>query len=226
MTKQPRRFFVVPAYRRVRVAGVVNVALAVLLAACSASPPPSPTPVDAAEPDLGLRPGDAVRVQVWREGDLSGTFTIDDRGVVTLPLLGEREVVGLQPSELRDSLLTNYREYLQNPSIQVTVLRRINILGAVTEPGLYPVDATISLSEALGLAGGVTPSGNEDDIRVIREGRVIHRALNQASLVGAVDIRSGDQVMVGEKSWFERNPGALLGSLLGASAVIVTALIR
>jgi polysaccharide export outer membrane protein len=182
--------------------------------------------MDTAEPDLGLRPGDAVRVQVWREGDLSGTFTIDDRGIVTLPLLGEHEVVGLQPSELRDSLLTDYREYLQNPSIQVTVLRRINILGAVTEPGLYPVDATISLSEALGLAGGITPSGNEDDIRVIREGRVIHRALNQASLVGAVDIRSGDQVMVGEKNWFERNPGALLGSLLGASAVIVTALIR
>lgn len=157
---------------------------------------------------------------------MSGTFPVDDRGVVTLPLLGDRQVAGLDPAELRDNVLTDYREYLQNPSIQVTVLRRINILGAVNQPGLYPVDATISLSEALGLAGGITPSGDEDDIRVIREGRTIHRALEQSTLVGAVDIRSGDQVMVGEKGWFARNPGALLGSLLGATAVIITALIR
>lgn len=200
--------------------------LIVGLAACSSSPPPLTAPAEGVRPDPGLRPGDAVRVQVWREDDLSGTFTVDDRGVVTLPLLGEREVAGLEPARLRDDLLTDYREYLQNPSIQVTVLRRINILGAVTQPGLYPVDATISLSEALGMAGGITPAGDEDDIRVIRDGRVIHRALDQATMVGAVDIRSGDQVVVGEKGWFARNPGALLGSLLGATAVIITALVR
>lgn len=203
-----------------------GITLALLLAACSSSPPPSTAPAESVRSDLGLRPGDAVRVQVWREDDLSGTFTVDDRGVVTLPLLGEREVAGLEPAELRDDLLIDYREYLQNPSIQVTVLRRINILGAVTQPGLYPVDATISLSEALGMAGGITPAGDEDDIRVIRDGRVIHRALDQATMVGAVDIRSGDQVVVGEKGWFARNPGALLGSLLGATAVIITALVR
>lgn len=200
--------------------------MAFLLAACSSSPPPSTAPADGGELNLGLRPGDAVQVRVWREDDLSGTFTVDDRGVVTLPLLGDRQVAGLDPAELRENVLTDYREYLQNPSIQITVLRRINILGAVNEPGLYPVDATISLSEALGLAGGITSSGNEDDIRVIRDGRTIHRALEQTTLVGTVDIRSGDQVMVGEKSWFARNPGALLGSLLGATAVILTALIR
>jgi polysaccharide export outer membrane protein len=204
---------------------VIGLPVLLSLVACSSTPPPS-TDSGAVEADLGLRPGDAVRVQVWREEDLSGTFTVDDRGVVTLPLLGDREVLGLEPGELRDRLLADYREYLQNPSIQVTVLRRVNILGAVTQPGLYPVDATISLSEALGLAGGITPTGDEDDIRVIRDGRVIHRALDQATMVGAVDIRSGDQIMVGEKGWFARNPGALLGSLLGATAVIITALIR
>jgi polysaccharide export outer membrane protein len=222
LTRLRKQVFTSP--RRGSVLG--GMALAVLFAACSSSPPPSTALADGAEPDLGLRPGDAVHVQVWREEDLSGEFTVDDRGVVTLPLLGDRQVAGLDPAELRDNLLADYREYLQNPAIQVTVLRRINILGAVTQPGLYPVDATISLSEALGMAGGITPTGDEDDIRVIRDGRVIHRALDQATMVGAVDIRSGDQVMVGEKGWFARNPGALLGSLLGASAVIITALLR
>jgi polysaccharide export outer membrane protein len=197
---------------------------AVLLAAACSSSPPATWP--APEPDPGLRPGDAVRVSVWREPDVSGMFSVDDRGIVTLPLLGERRVQGMQGPALRDVLLRDYREYFQNPSIQVTVLRRVNILGAVNQPGLYPVDATISLAEALGMAGGISPTGNPGDIRVAREGTVIYEDLDRAALVGAIDIRSGDRILVGEKSWLQRNPGALIGSLLGAAVGITIALIR
>lgn len=199
------------------------IAAALLAAACSSSPPatrPAPTP------DPGLRPGDAVRVSVWREPDISGEFQVDDRGIVTLPLLGERQVRGMQGPALRDSLLADYREYLQNPSIEVTVLRRINILGAVNQPGLYPVDATISLSEALGMAGGVSPTGDPDDIRLARDGKVIYEDLDRAALVGDIDVRSGDRIVVGEKGWLERNPGALIGSLLGAAVAITVAVLR
>ena len=198
--------------------------LAALFAACSSSPPPATAP--SSGPDPGLRPGDVVRVAVWREPDLSGDFQVDDRGVVTLPLLGEREVVGMQGTALRDRLLEEYREYLQNPSIEVTVLRRVNILGAVNAPGLYPVDETISLTEALGLAGGVSPEGDADDIRLYRNGAVIYDDLDRAALVGDIDIRSGDRIVVAEKGWFERNPGALIGSLIAAAAGITVALIR
>lgn len=226
MLTQLRRFLAVPALRRSKLAGILIIVLAVLLAACSSSPPPSTVLTDGAEANRSLRPGDAVQVQVWREEDLSGTFTVDDRGIVTMPLLGERHVAGLEPAELRDNLLTDYRRYLQNPSIEVTILRRINILGAVTQPGLYPVDATISLSEALGIAGGITPEGDSDDIRLYRDDRVISRDLDRNVLVGDVDIRSGDRIVVGEKNWFERNPGALIGSLIAAAAGITVALIR
>lgn len=220
------RYPAVPAYECRRFAGNLINLLAVVLAACSSSPPPSTVLAEGAEAHRSLRPGDAVQVQVWREPDLSGTFTVDDRGVVTLPLLGDRQVAGFEPAELRDELLADYREYLQNPSIQVTVLRRINILGAVTQPGLYPVDATISLSEALGMAGGITPEGDYDDIRLYRDDRVITRDLDRNVLVGDVDIRSGDRIVVGEKNWFERNPGALIGSLIAAAAGVTVALIR
>lgn len=165
-------------------------------------------------------------VQVWREEDLSGNFVVDDRGIVTLPLLGEREVTGLAASELRDRLLADFREYLQSPSVEVTILRRLTILGGVNEPGLYPVDASISLSEALGLAGGISPIGDSGDIRLIRDGRVIKQGLDQATLVGASDIRSGDQILVGELGWLARNPAALVGSLIGAVAGLTIALIR
>lgn len=173
-----------------------------------------------------VRPGDAVLVQVWREDDMSGQYPVDDRGVITLPLLGEREVAGLDPADLHDRLIAEYREYLQNPSVSVTVLRRITILGAVGQPGLYHVDATISLSEALGMAGGITPAGNANDIRVMRGEVVVQSGLDQALALGVVDIRAGDRIVVGEKNWIARNSGALLGSLVGAAAGITIALIR
>ena len=200
--------------------------LLLVLAACSGSPPVQTAPASEAAETLALSPGDAIRVQVWREADLSGTFTVDDRGIATLPLLGEREVTGLDPSELRDKLLTDYREYLQNPSIEVTILRRISILGAVRSPGLYPVDATVSLSDALALAGGLAPHGNLNDIRLIRDRQVILLDFDAATLVGMSDIRSGDQIVVGAKGWIARNPGAFFGSLLAAGAIITATLIR
>lgn len=200
--------------------------LGLLMTACSSSPPPASGPTTGAERAFGVRPGDAIRLDVWREEDLSGTFHVDDRGIVTLPLLGDLQVAGRQPAELRDELLADYREYLRNPSIEVTVLRRINILGAVGQPGLYTVDATMSLSEALGMAGGVTPEGDSDDIRLYRDDRVITRDLDRKVLVSDVDIRSGDRIVVAEKNWFERNPGALIGSLIAAAAGITVALIR
>lgn len=207
-----------------RFRGFRAASLAVLVAACSSSPPPAMAPGPGSDP--GLRAGDVVRVAVWREEDLTGEFQVDDRGIVTLPLLGEREVAGMQGPELRDQLLEEYREYLQNPSIEVTVLRRVSILGSVNAPGLYPVDETISLTEALGLAGGVSPEGDSDDIRLFRDGDVLYDDLDRAALIGEIDIRSGDRIVVGEKGWFERNPGALIGSLIAAAAGVTVALIR
>lgn len=207
-----------------RFGGLLAVFLAALVAACSSSPPPATAP--ATDPDPGLRPGDVVRVAVWREEDLSGEFQVDDRGIVTLPLLGDRDVNGMQGPELRDQLVEQYREYLQNPSIEVTVLRRVNILGAVNMPGLYPVDQTISLAEALGMAGGISPTGDEDEIKLYRGGAVLYDDLDRAALVSDIDIRSGDRIVVPEKGWLERNPGALIGSLIGVAGGITIALIR
>jgi polysaccharide biosynthesis/export protein len=188
-------------------------------------PAPAPPPSASLAPPA-LQPGDAVRVRVWREGDLSGEFQVDQRGVVTLPLLGEREVTGMHPDSLRDRLVVEYREYLQNPSVEVTLLRRISVLGEVRSPGLYPVDGTMTLADAIAMAGGVGPQGNDDDIRLIRDGAEIRTDLDEEILVGSGDLRSGDQVVVGQKSWLARNSGAVFGSLIAASAIIAAAFIN
>jgi polysaccharide export outer membrane protein len=162
---------------------------------------------------------------VWREADLTGVFAVDDRGVVTLPLVGEYRVEGLSYSELRIALLDSYRQYLQNPSIEVTVLRRISILGEVRSPGVYQVDATVSLFGALALAGGITQNGNPDKIQLIRGEATVVENVPPSSVIGSTEIRSGDQLVVGQRGWVARNTGAIAGSLIAATAIVAAAVI-
>src|SRR5215210_834950 len=86
-----------------------------------------------------LRPGDTIRLRIWREPDLSGDFQVDESGLVVLPKLGPTRVSGQDPRALKQLVTQSYAEYLKNPSIDVQILRRIQVLGAVKNPGLYPV---------------------------------------------------------------------------------------
>lgn len=173
--------------------------------------------------DPGLRPGDALLLRVWREPELSDTVRVDRHGRVVLPLLGEREVAGITTDALERHLERDFREYLKNPAIDVTALRRVSILGAVTRPGLYTVDATISLSDALALAGGVTRDGDERGIRLVRDGAVVRESLEPSALMARLPIRSGDQVYVEERSWLSRNWQWLAGP---ATTILVFAIFR
>jgi polysaccharide export outer membrane protein len=214
------------AIRHVRAMLFAFLAPLVLGCGASASPPP-PATSGALEPStVGLKPGDAVSVQVWREADLSGTFVVDDRGYVTLPLLGELSVEGYGVARLRERLHSDYAAYLRNPSVEVTVLRRLNILGEVRNPGLYSVDATVSVADAIAMAGGITPAGDPRKIQVVRGDESIVQNLGEATTIGTARIQSGDQIVVGQKGWIARNSGVVVGSLIAATAIIAAAFIN
>ena len=124
-----------------------------------------------AEPANSLLPGDVIRVEIWREEDLSGEFQVDEEGGVVLPLLGKKQVLGISPDDLRDQLSEEYAQYLVNSAVNVTLLRRIIVLGEVRVAGQYTVDATNSVADVIARAQGVTPGGNAEDIVLVRDGR-------------------------------------------------------
>lgn len=172
---------------------------------------------------IGIQPGDAVRLRVYRDTALSGEFQVNENGDVVFPLIGRREVAGLSPDSLRSRLRDAYGQYLKDPVLDVTVLRRISILGAVRQPGLYPVDPTISLAEALATAGGVTPNADRDGIQLIRNGRVIREELDRQTLLGQTPIQSGDRIYVTERSWFAKNWQWFAGT---ATSALIVAFLR
>jgi protein involved in polysaccharide export with SLBB domain len=174
----------------------------------------------------GLQPGDVVRLQIWREPDLSGDFPVDQRGVVTFPKLGPVSVAEENAQSLKSRLVSAYQEYLRNPSIEVTLLRRINVLGAVKSPGLYPVDPSMTIADAVALAGGATPDGNRREIELMRGGERIAVRLTDAVRIADLPLQSGDQLFVPERSWISRNPGLLATSISAGVSLIIAVFIR
>jgi polysaccharide export outer membrane protein len=176
----------------------------------------------AADSGMVLQAGDVVRLRIWREPDLSGDFAVDERGVAVFPKIGPMTVQSQSPDSLEARLVRELSLYLRNPSVEVVLLRRVQVLGAVRNPGLFTVDPTMSVSDALAMAGGVTEDGKADRVRLVRRGQEMTISLTQDTRIADTPIQSGDQLYVPQRGWISRNPAAFAGVLTAAAGIIVT----
>ena len=172
-----------------------------------------------------LQPGDIIRTRIWREPDLSGEFSVDEKGTAVFPRLGPISVVGLPLDSLKKRLVDSYTVYLRNPAIEVTLLRRITILGAVRNPGLYPVDATMTLTDAFALAGGISPDAKPNQVELVRAGERTRFNISQGTRIQDTAVRSGDQLFVPTKSWLSRNTWVITAGI-GTTVSVLLALLR
>lgn len=177
-------------------------------------------------PPFVLRPGDVVKVLVWREKDMSGDFKVDEAGRLVLPLIGPRIVTHTGWEILRDSLLESYARQLKNPSVILTPMRRILVLGEVTKPGQILLDPTMTFASAVALAGGANAQGDLRRVRIVRDGRTIVKQAPVDSLIFAADVRSGDQVYVDRRTWFERNSAFVASAALSLTGILVSLIRR
>jgi polysaccharide biosynthesis/export protein len=204
--------------RRVRLSGVLAALLALGSAGAqtqSGSPSKSATGMSA----FALAPGDALRLRIWREPDLSGEFTVDENGVVNLPKLGQIHATAQPVGALKAKIISSYAEYVTQP-VEVTPLIRVRVLGAVRTPGLYRVEPVMTLADAIALAGGTTAAARSDRVRLMRDGRQVDAPLSPNTTLAESPLRSGDHLFVPERSWVSRNPGVVFGGISAAATVI------
>jgi polysaccharide biosynthesis/export protein len=190
---------------------------------------PAPTTVALAGTRVdtaSLRPGDVLRLKIWREPDLSGDFAVDETGHAILPRLGATAVSGTPADQLKLRLTTEYQKYLNNPSIEVIPLRRISILGSVRNPGMYPVDPSITLGEAPNVAGGAMPESRRNMLELRRNGTTRQVDLRKQPNLASLPLSSGDQVYVPEKSWFSKNATWVIGTAIGVAGTTALILTR
>lgn len=187
---------------------------------------PAKASAQAAPGEVRLRPTDIIRVDLLREPDLSGEFAVDERGYVTLPLIGSQQVTEAAWTSLREALRSAYARELNSPEdVVLTPLRRVFVYGSVNKPGPVLAPVTASFAEAVALAEGASPEGDLRRIRVLRDGQtIVRRAAVESSVVGA-GVQSGDQIFVDRRSWVDRNSGPALSAFVGLAGIVVTLIV-
>jgi len=142
--------------------------------------------------------GDALRIMVHQQPDLTTDARVSERGTIAMPLVGEVKVAGLSQAEAAGAIGESFKkgQFLKNPQVSVAVTtvrsRQVSVLGAVARPGRYALDDTSSkLSDVIAAAGGITAAG-ADTVTVIREGK----EQKVAVLGKSFDLKGGETIHV------------------------------
>lgn len=125
--------------------------------------------------DYVIRPGDVIRLEVWGYPEFNAQTQVTELGRITIPHIGELTASGLNVDAMRKRVREGLSEYIQGDvqfSLIVTSesLKRVTIIGAVTNQENYPLLNEVPLLEALAMAGGVVPESDLRQVRILRPG--------------------------------------------------------
>ncbi|MEO6904088.1 MAG: polysaccharide biosynthesis/export family protein [Bacteroidia bacterium] len=99
------------------------------------------------------------------------SYTVNDSGYISLPILGKLKLKGLTVDEASVSIKNFTKNVLNNPIVTVRFVNNsITVLGEVARPGSYNYyNEQLNIFHALGLAGDITEYGNRRKITLMRE---------------------------------------------------------
>lgn len=150
--------------------------LMLLLFQVSAQAPAVPKAQPLASGDYVVSPQDVLKVIVFDEPQLSGSFRVDTDGTFTYPFLGRIEATGQTLRTIERTLTKLLSDgYVKRPQIAIEVeeyrSRNIFVVGEVRTPGKYPLSAQMTLIEALAQAGSTTTTASSEVLILRRGGR-------------------------------------------------------
>jgi polysaccharide export outer membrane protein len=163
--------------------------------------PDAPVPTE-----YRLGPGDKLRIEVYRDAQLSQSVQVRPDGKITLPLVGDLEASGRTPVELRDAVTGALKEFMNNPVVTVIVVEATAVsayvIGGVNHPGAVSLQGNLTVLQALALAGGLTDFADRKNIRILRKGTTGMQSIpfnyNDAIKGSAASLylRAGDTVVI------------------------------
>jgi len=118
--------------------------------------------------------GDVLQIVVWREQDASLPDTVvRSDGKISVPLIGEVEVAGLTPVQLKDSLVEKFSRYINNPVVSVYPKqinsRKVYVMGTVRKVGPIPLIRPMTVLQAIDEAGGLGEWAKGKKIYILRK---------------------------------------------------------
>jgi polysaccharide export outer membrane protein len=170
-----------------------------VLAGCSGYHPAPKAFHEAVIQPYRLDSGDRLRITVFEQPGLTGTFAIDQAGYIAYPLVGAVAARGRTLHELEGSIAASLRQgYLRDPDVTIEIdrYRSFFIMGEVGQAGQYSYVAGMTVQNAIAIAGGFSARANQRNVDITRK-------INGEIMTGRVSISdpilAGDTIYVRER---------------------------
>jgi polysaccharide biosynthesis/export protein len=171
----------------------------------SAVSAPTAQPADA---DYKIGPQDVLRIDVWKEPDISRVAPVRPDGRISLPLVNDVQAAGLTPTQLAGVLTDGLKKFITNPQVTVSVSeinsRRVYVTGEVTKPGAFPLLPNMTVLQALSSSGGFSQFAKIKSIYILRieDGKQVKHPFNYKDVVSGkkpelnIPLQPGDVIVV------------------------------
>jgi len=163
--------------------------------------------------DCVIKQNDNLSTYVFDNQELNVNTSVPPDSLITFPIVGEINVLGLTTNQLAATLMEKLSYYLKDPkvSVFVTAYNPLNVylLGAFRNPGAIPYKPGDRLTDYISEAGGFAPKANlkkcwiyplnrQEDKREINLEELLEDTENEI----AIDLQPFDTVYIPEKSGF------------------------
>jgi protein involved in polysaccharide export with SLBB domain len=143
-----------------------------------------------------LQAGEKLHIVVDDEPTLTGDYTVDPTGYLSMPVVGSMKVDGMTPGSLQTELVAALKaKSIKKPGVTVSVqqFRPFYILGEVEKPGAYDYLAGLNVLSAIAIAGGHTFRADQSEIYVQHAGEA---AMHSYELTWPIPIFPGDVIEI------------------------------
>lgn len=199
-----------------------------------------------------LKSGDRIRITIAGFSDLSGEQLVLQDGSIQLPMAGIIQLAGLSPAQATATISEALLPYVRRPQVALTLLSlspiRISVSGEVLRPGPYSVNpsemqdvnqatnadhnsSTITLSDALILAGGIKPRANLQSVTIRRRDASGQRlntlqinlwqAIQEGNLAADPVLLDGDEIFIPAIAVASVDQRLLLSSTIAPAQITV-----
>jgi polysaccharide export outer membrane protein len=138
--------------------------------AADANATPIAQPVDPKTYLIG--PEDVLRIEVFRDADMTRTVSVRPDGKITLPLINDLQAEGLTPERLAAQVKEALAQFENSPQVTISVLavnsKSFTVTGRVNRVGRFPLVTPVRVFDAIGLAGGFQDFADEKHVVIVR----------------------------------------------------------
>jgi polysaccharide export outer membrane protein len=169
---------------------------------------PSGAQTGAAVEEYKIGPQDVLRIDVWKEAELTRTVPVRPDGKISLPLLNDVQAAGLTATQLSGVISEGLKKFINSPQVTVTVneinSRRVYVTGEVAHAGAFPLLPNMTVLQALSSSGGFTQFAKTKGIYVLRteDGKQVKYPFNYKEVLAGrkpeenIALEPGDVIVV------------------------------